>query len=303
MEAKRYRAACRLVDQLSPHRRSPGQLFGDREIVKVYLFATESDRPVSWACKSQHWPEPLLDQMLCGNLPSQPTMSRRIRTVGVQKLLERVQLKLGEMLQEQDNPVVKAIDSKPLRVSRYSKDVDARNGRAAGDMSRGYKVHVITAGKAFLHWTLAPMNVSDQTAAADLLPRLDAPGAWGYVSADNGYDSNKLHGVAEQINHQLLAPPRRSNAHVRDTRRNCAGRIRALDLFADPLSHCGQPNEFAQSIINDRDQIERNFGNAAMHGLNNPPPWVRTPRRVASWTSAKLIQTMVRTAQIKGLMK
>src|ERR1700729_1419062 len=178
MQAERYRATCQLVDQLAPHGRGARRQFCDATVIKVYLFATQSDRPVSWACRVQHWPQRLLDELLCGNLPSQSTMSRRMRTVGVQQLLERVQAKLAQMLQQeaQEDSVVKAIDSKPLRVSRFSKDRDTKNGRAAGDMSRGYKLHAITVGKAFLHWTLTPMNTSEQTAAAWLLPKLsDGP--------------------------------------------------------------------------------------------------------------------------------
>jgi hypothetical protein len=304
MEARRYRDTCRLVDQVSPHGRKPREQFCDAAIVKVYLFATQADRPMSWACREQHWPQSLLMDMLGGNLPSQSTMSRRMKSVTVLQLIERVQAKLSDMLvaAEKLGSTVKVIDSKPLRVSRFSKDRNARNGRAAGDKARGYKVHAITVGKAFVHWTLTGMNTHDQVGAAILLPKLaNGPASWGYVSADNGYDSNPVHELARAVNHQLLAPPRRSNAEVRDERRNSKERIRSLDLFADPLKHCGMSSPFAAYIIEKREQVERDFGNAAMHGLTSPPPWVRTPHRTAIWTAAKLIQTMVRQLRIIGV--
>lgn len=295
MEAKRYRRVCQLIDQVSPHRRRAKQQYGDASIVKTYFWSTLCDRPVNWACDPENWLEELRLETIGFELPSQSTMSRRLRTIGVLQLIERVQAMLAEAFGE---TVVKAIDSKPLKVGNYSKDRDARRGQAAGGKARGYKLHALTGGKSFKLWTLTAMNSNDQIGAAILLPKLSG---WGYVSADNGYDANTVHREASQVNHQLIAPPRRSNAHVRDVKRNRKERIRSLDLCADPLQHCGQPNLFAASLINEREQIERNFGNAVMNGLFAPPPWVRTPHRVATWTAAKLIQTMIRQLELLGL--
>lgn len=295
MEAQSYRRVCRLLRQLAPHGRRKRQQFSDATVVAVYFWATQCDRPVSWACDERNWPRPLRDQLLGPTLPSQPTMSRRMRTVGVLQLIERVQRKLAEALEQK---VVKSMDSKPMRVGNYSKDRDARRGRAAGEMARGYKLHAITSGKAFRHWTLTGMNANDQIGAELLLPHLKG---WGYVAADNGYDANAVYQQASAVNHQLIAPPRPSNAHVRDVRRNTPQRIRSLDLFADPLRHCGLKQGFASSLVRARGQVERNFGNLVMAGLWAPPPWVRTPHRVAAWAAAKLIQRMMRQVEIDGI--
>jgi len=88
---------------------------------------------------------------------------------------------------------------------------------------------------------------------------------------------------------------------VRDVRRNSGERIRSLDVFADPLRHCGLGRNFGLIVFGQRRQVERNFGNAAMDGLGSPPPWVRRPHRVAAWTAAKLAQRMMRQVEIKGL--
>ena len=311
MEADRYRRVCRLVDQLCPHGRRPGQQFSDAVIVMVFLYATYSDRAVCWACRAAHWPdEPLRHATVgCGALPSQSTMSRRLRTVGVLQLLDRVRAALAERLGR--GHVVKAIDSKPLRVGRYTKDRDARRGRAgAGEMARGYKLHAVTAAAdAFVCWTVLPMNANDQVAAAVLLPRLSgeasspssSSSSWGYVGADNAYDANPVYAAAAAANHQLIAPPRKANAHVRDTRRNTPQRIRSLDVCANPLAHCGLGESFGLGLLRQRKQVERNFGHLVMDGLHAPPAWVRTPHRVAAWTAAKLVQRMARQAEIKGL--
>jgi hypothetical protein len=293
MEARRYLQLCRLIDQASARRRRKRQQFCDATIVKVYFFSTYANIPVSAACVMKNWPEVLAQQV--GTLPSQSTMSRRLRTVGVLQLIERMQAMLAQTL---DQGMLKSIDSKPLTVGSYSKDRDAKRGRAAKEMARGYKLHAICSGKAFKFWTLTAMNSNDQIGAAVLLPRLQD---WGYVGADNSYDANPLHRLSREANHQLIAPPRKSNAQVRDTRRNTPERIRALDICANPLQHCGCGESFGLGLLRQRQQIERNFGNAAMDGLYAPPPWVRRPHRVAAWTAAKLIQRMLRQTEIAGV--
>ncbi|MBV8781571.1 MAG: hypothetical protein JO353_09255 [Phycisphaerae bacterium] len=296
MEAEQYRRISRLVDQLCPHGRRSRQQFSDASIVKVYFFTTHNDRAVNWACQPEHWPESLRPF----NLPSQATMSRRLRSVGVLQLIDRIMVTLAEKLGE---GAVKSIDSKPLRVGCYSRDRDAKRGRAGrGEMARGYKLHTITCGEAFKHFTILPMNENDQVGAAMLLPRLsEEPRGYGYVTADNGYDANPVYLHAAGANHQLIAPPRRANAEVRDTRRNSAERIRSLELCANPLAHCGLGENLGWQLLRERKQIERNLGNAAMDGLFAPPPWVRTPHRVATWVAAKLIQRMMRQLEIKRL--
>jgi hypothetical protein len=305
MEATRYRRLCARIDQAAGQARGRKrrQQFSDSTIVKVFYRATHCDRPVSWACDPDNWPATLLDQVIGGpeSLPGQSTMSRRLRTIGVLHLIERVQTLLADML---GADVLKVIDSKPLRVGRYSKDRDATRGRAgSGEMARGYKLHAITCGNAFRCWTILPMNENDQVGAAILLPRLSDHDAWGYVSADNAYDANPLYRQAASVNHQLIAPPRRANAHVRDTRRNTPQRIRSLDICADPLSHCGLTDSFGLGLRRQRDGIERNFGHLVMDGLHAPPPWVRTPHRIAIWTAAKIIGRMDRQLELLELRR
>jgi hypothetical protein len=306
MEAERYRRMCRLVDQVSPHGRRQRQQFADRVIVKVYVYATLCDRPVSFACDAAHWDAALLDEVVGDALPSQPTMSRRLRTVGVLQTVERAMQLLAD---DCDCGVgvgvglVKAIDSKPLRVGAYSKDTDALRGRAAGEMGRGYKLHACRRGGRFVgRMLITPMNTSDQVAAAALIPHLSGA---GYLAGDNGYDANAVHELAAAHGHQLVAPPRASNVGVYDARRNAPQRLRSLEML-DPALHPGDRGggreSFGQSLMRYRKSIERGFGHAAMHGLFAPPPWVRRPHRVALWAATKLIQTMVRQREIEGLM-
>lgn len=298
MEAEGYRRLCVVIDQAAPHRRRARQQFGDHVVARVYAFAVWHDRPVSWACDPAHWPEDLLP----GELPSQPTMSRRLRTVGVLQLLERVHATLADRFAS--GGPLKQVDSKPLVVGNYTKDPDARRGRAAGEMARGYKLHAIRSGGVLRYWTLAAMNVNDQVPARDLLGRLGRDprdAGWGYVAGDNQYDANPVHAAAAAANHQLVAPPRAANAEVRDAKRNCAARLRSLELCANPLAACGLGPSFGLDVLRGRKAIERTFGHLAMLGMFAPPPWVRRPHRLATWVAVKLSIQMDRLLQIKGV--
>jgi hypothetical protein len=142
MEAKVYRAISKLIISLAHSPRGARRQFNDRWIIMVYLWSVINDRCVSWACDQQNWPKDLLD---CP-LPSGPTMSRRLRTVGVLQLLERLLMLLTDACPV---PIVKTIDSKPMLVGAYSKDRDAKRGRIARNQyARGYRLHALCHGRA-----------------------------------------------------------------------------------------------------------------------------------------------------------
>jgi hypothetical protein len=281
MEAELYRALYRRVYAVAHPPRRAREQYDDRWIVMVYLWSVLHDRPVCWACDADNWPKALL---LDRPLPSPSRMSRRLRTVGVQQLLQRVLEATAELFPV---PLVKTIDSKPLCVGAYSKDRDAKRGRLAdGQFARGYRLSALTHGRIVQAWTLMPMNQHDTHAAKLLLPKL---AGGGYVLADNAYDSNENHLAAAAANHQLVAPPREVNKGVRDTKYNCPQRLRALDLLDSPLGVCGLRGEFGRELYNLRQRVESCFGGLTFIGLDHLPSWVRGPRRVALWTAGKIL--------------
>lgn len=291
MEAQLYRSLYKLVWSLA-HPRRKRTRFGDRIIVMVYLWSVLFDRPVCWACDKRNWDQDDFE------LPSDSTMSRRLRTVGVQQLIERA-LSAGSELFGKP-PLVKQIDSKPLYVGPYSKDKDAKRGRiGAGQMARGYRLHTLNHGRIVRFFTLAPMNAHDSTVAPDLLMHLEGG---GYALVDNAYDSNDLHQAAAAVNHQWVAPPREANRHVRDAKHNCPQRLRTLDMLASPLEHCGQPGRFGQQLYNQRQQIESGYGGMTLLGLHYLPAWVRGPCRVALWAAGKILIYLCREAKNAGVM-
>ena len=178
------------------------------EIVVVYLWAVIHDRPTSWACDRRNWGDSPPSR-----LPPQCTMSRRLRSRTVELLLARVEAELGDAPQQW---WVQRIDSKPLPVGPYSKDSDAKWGRAASGFARGYKLHAVWGlGVLPSAWRIEPMNTHDATAAKKLLPNL--PGE-GYIVGDGQYDSNPLHKVVAP-KHQIVAPQRLGGVAVSVGRR------------------------------------------------------------------------------------
>jgi hypothetical protein len=292
MEAKLYRLVYRFVMSIAHQRRGKRQQFSDYSIVLVYLWSVLHDRPVCWACDADNWPA-TLDRPL----PSDTTMSRRLKSLSVLQLLERVLMAVSDLTPE---PPVKLIDSKPLLVGAYSKDRDAKRGHlAANQMARGYRLHAINYGRTVRFWTLAPMNLHDSTVAPQLLARLEG---WGYAVGDNAYDSNDLHELTAARHHQLIAPPKPKERHVRDLKHNNDHRLHALDVLASPLEFAGQPDRFGVALYNQREAIESSFGGLSMMGLDHLPAWVRGPRRVARWTAGKIILYLIREAKRKGLI-
>lgn len=73
-------------------------------------------------------------------------------------------------------------------------------------------------------------------------------------------------------------------------RHQTTGRMRSIKLTENPFS------AFADGLLQDREAIERDFGNLTNWGggLNGVPAWIRTHPRVHQWTQAKLTLTALR---------
>jgi len=245
------------------------------EIVVVFLWAVVHDRPTSWACDPRNWgPD------APGALPSQSTMSRRLRTAEIRKLLDDVEAALGGSPRQW---WLQWIDSKPLTVGSYSKDPDARYGRAAKGFARGYKLHTYWGGGPLPSiWCLEPMNVGDSVAAKKLARHL--PGE-GYLVGDSQYDSNPLYAAAAP-GYQVVAPQKRPGKGLGHRRHHWA-RLRSLELLSKP---------FGQALLRGRKQIERDFGclTSFAAGLSPLPNWVRRIHRVRLWVQAKLLINALR---------
>ena len=271
MERELFREACRELNRL-PRIRKPGQIYDTHDIVRVLLWAVVHDRPIYWACQPRHWPLDLRRRPL----PSQSQMSRRLRTFGVQQVLAQMLPALRERL---PSGWIKYLDGKPLPVGGCSKDRDAKFGRGAGGIQRGYKmVCSVDQHGAIDAWRLGPMNLPEHDQACHLLKEM--PTGW-YVIGDNAYDKNELYEQAAGREMRLVGAFK-TNAKAPGHRRHSPHRLASLDLQRRPMG---------QDLLRMRTGIERSYGNLTSFagGLGPLPAWVRRPHRVATWVAAKLI--------------
>lgn len=263
-------------------------VYTEAQVLAVFLWAALHDRPTNWACERGNWPM----QAWRRQLPDQSTMSRRLRMPHTLVALWQVAILLQEG-READEPLV--VDGKPLELSEYTRDPDARTGRGAGRYSKGYKLHAIIApvARRFIAWDIHPLNVSETTTAARLLGRRRTTLPRGaVVLGDKLYDSNPLHhAVARRCGH-LVAPRKRPGTGL-GSRRHHPGRLASLRITEGPNAWVWE-----EVLGPARAGIERFFGAMASFGggLATLPPWVRRIHRVRAWVNAKICITAARIA-------
>ena len=279
MDGRLWARVYQAVGRLRQARLRPGQRFSDGEVVAVYLWSVLNDRPTVWACRAGNAPPELRGR----RLPSQPTMSRRLRAPSVRALLRAVERRVAPRRRGRSD---KYVDAKALPVSRVSKDRQATCGRGAGGMARGYKLHVVIDERGALRaWRVEPMNVAETTAARALIGALDGA---GYLVGDSAYDAGPLYDLAHARGHQLTAARRRPGGGF-GHRPQSPWRLRGLAI---------QSRRLGRRLNRDRLRVERFFGQLTSFGggLSPLPAWVRTLPRVTRWVQAKLIFNAVRMA-------
>jgi len=248
-------------------------------LVAVLLWAALHDRPIGWACQRRHWSTTRLRPP---RLPSPATLSRRIDGVAVGLLLRA----LEQRLRDRGEPRLLAfLDGKPLLVGGCSKDREARYGRAAGHVGKGYKLHAVWSTRAVPEaWEVTPLNVSEKAVARRLLPPL---GHGGYLLADGNYDASDLFDLAHAHGYQLVQPLPAGKNPGCGKHYQSPHRLRSIALQRSP---------FGRELYRARTAIERSFGNATAFGggLQALPAWVRGGPRVRTWVWAKLLINGVR---------
>jgi hypothetical protein len=269
--------------------------YSDAMIILVFFWAVLHDRPIRWTCDLKNWSEQW--QWLC--LPSESTVSRRLRTLSCCLLLERIYHRLHAATTS-DLCVCRRIDTKPLVVGGFSKDRDARRGYATGGIARGYKI-AGAWGKAVVPdtLTLASLNSSDQQCAITLIDRLveHRSGATGYLLADSTHETNPVHQHACSRGFQLVAKRKQPGTGLGHSQHS-PGRLRCIELLES-----NPPNDFGRNLYTRRGDVERDLGHLCSFGggLQGLPSWVRRPRRVARWVIAKLIIRGLRTCRNQRL--
>ena len=272
MEGELWRRVYALAKRLGKSSGVVRGVYFDVEIVGVYLWSVVHDRPANWACERRNW---------CGRcplkrLPSPSTISRRLRSDGVQRLLCVIE---KELLNQRPASWCRFIDGKPLPISGHSQDADSGYGRATGGKAKGYRFQgVFDESQGFVAWRIKPMNTSECKVAHELIADLSDP---GYLIGDNIFDSHALYDLAGERSIQLLVR-RRKNVRGVGHIRHSPHRLKAIEMMTRP---------FAQSLIAARRRIETTYSQLTglAFGLATLPTWVRTARRVKNWVRTKLI--------------
>jgi hypothetical protein len=259
--------------------RLPHKQFSDWWIAAVFMWAVLHDRPILWACQTKNWPA----DKRWWRLPSPATMSRRMRNDSFNQLLMQVEQSLRKRC---SISWCKWIDALPLPIGGATQDPDARYGRSARTMAKGYKLYAICDPQAgFDVWKIQPMNVNEKRVAVELISKVDTQ---GYLVGDGEYDSSSLYDVAAQRGIQLVAPKKTGQALGH---RPCSpNRLRSIELQTHP---------FGQYLLHCRAGIDRFFGQWGNFGagLKPLPHWVRRLWRVQLWIQGKIILNCVRLAQ------
>ena len=169
MEREHWKQLYALAERLGKTLQDRGR-YTTAFVVGVLLWAVIHDRPISWACKRENWPEDLCPR----RLPSQSTMSRRLGCASTTELLAAMTATFQDPPEEN---AVEIIDAKPLPVGGYSKDPDVRWGRAAGGSWKGYKFFAVWGQGAMPRaWKIAAMSVSEKRVARELIRQLRGRG-------------------------------------------------------------------------------------------------------------------------------
>jgi hypothetical protein len=277
MDTKIWKLICRAIR--SADRRIPRTgrrpKYTDQQIVKMYLWSVAHDRPLCWACERSHYNTMYRPK----RLPSISQFCRRVKMPRIQQMLEAIS---SYFIRCQVPAGVAFFDGKPLVVSEYSKDPDAKIGYADGRMRRGYKLHgFVTQDGWVAGFQTHSLNVGEPNTACSLLDVVN-PGT--LILADGNYDSGPLYQAIADRKSMLLTRLRSTKRSEKQLKQVCAARRAAIILWQDHAEVCEQ-------TMKARDEVERIFGALTSFGggLAPLPAWVRRLPRVRRWVTAKII--------------
>ena len=247
--------------------------YTDACIVLTLLWAVVHDRPVDWACRRRNWPW----HDRTRRLPSGATMSRRLRTDSVRDLLLATLERLNIVPEPHQRLI---LDGKALAIAWHSADPDAKVGRGAGGLAKGYKLHMIVDETGNLvSFLVTALNVGEQQAARTMIESIDH-GRGTQMLADSNYDSSALYDAAASKGVQLIADKRYKKAKGLGHHYQSPHRLKALAMM-----------QADHTVLDPRRRIEGCFGTLGnvTGGLCGLPNWVRRIDRVERWIAAKLM--------------
>lgn len=267
------RATRSLQSACEPRRR--GVVFGDRLILRLYLWLVWHDLPM---CRVE-------DRAVYGSmfrpraLPSVSQFCKRVKEPRFALLLEAVRRRVtGSGV----DTTLLCIDGKALPVTENTRDEEARTGHGGGRFCKGYRLHAMGDGDGrILEYRLTDMREQEKNMAFEMLDTV-RPGQ--IILADGNYDSSRLYDAAAARGAFLFTPIKRGWPHTHVSKKSSPHRRQADRVWRRHAALAGR-------VYRLRSAIERIFANLTNFagGLRGLPPWVRTLGRVSRFVAAKLV--------------
>lgn len=256
-------------------------VYGDNLIALIEFFRVGRQLSARQALRRPHWP--LWLRRL--KFPSYSQFNRRVKTDSVQQLITR----LGQRFRRSIPAAhTKIIDGKPLLVGGFSKDPDAKRGKAPGGWARGYKIHALldAASGALDAFTVTALNAGESTTARDLLDPLRLDGQT--LLTDGNYDAGPLYECVAQRGGRLVAPRRKPGTGLGHHPQH-PDRLRAITQLEGGAGN-RTVTQGRRQHDRQRLRIEQAFGRmtTVSFGLWALPPSVRRLPRVQRWVNAKI---------------
>jgi hypothetical protein len=285
MDGELFRQLYKVAGEVASKAPPPRGTHSDFTILLTLLWAAGNDEPVSWACARANWP--LWAWRTSRRLPSPSTLSRRPHSRGFRLLLVRFNDRLRAAL---PGSSLKFLDGKPLLVGGFSKDRQARRGKApGGGWARGYKLHaVVNACGAVEAFCATALDAGEATVAREVLVWCGACDLGGAtLLADANYDSNPLYAAVADAGGRLLAPRRKPGTGLGHHGPQHPDRLAAIAA----LEGAGRDGARGRPLYRLREGVEQAFGlmGNAPGGLRTGlPNHVRGLRRVRLWVALEV---------------
>jgi len=248
-------------------------VYSDAVVLLVFGFALIHDLSPRAALRSDRWP------LWCRKIPF-PGYSQLMKRLN--RLDDQVAALRNRLRAELPSASDKLIDGKPLGVSGFTHDPDARNGHVPGGFAYGYKVHVLAdAAGPIDDLIVTPMNTSESDVAQELVAGRDLGDAT--VRADANYDDRDLYAAVADAGGRLIAPRRKPGQGIvkRSRHPHRLAAVKELEQTPDGLRRFKRKR-------NRIEQILAHLGNLSF-GLSRLPNHVRRLRRVRRWVNGKVM--------------
>lgn len=261
-----------------------GCRYSDAAVLLIYFVAALSNHSLYWAHDKRHWPLWLRQVPI----PSYSQTRKRLKWPRIQKHLQRLDQQLrGELkgASTDADSSLKICDGKPLVVSGFSKDKDAKRGHVPEGFARGYKVHVLIDARSgvFDAIQVTALNAGESTVMRQMLEPMDLKNL--IIRADSNYDSNPLYTTIDEQGGRLIAPRKKPGTGLGKGVEHHPHRLRAIEELE------GQDPANLKHHRRQRNRVEQRLAHLTNvpFGLWALPNSVRRLHRVTRWVQVKIL--------------